>query len=82
MTDTGQGNNRHRGTEGWGDRSTKTVEWFDPMATATAGAKLAGIDFLRAVAEGRLPPAPIAVLTGMRMVEIESQGRSEGRGAS
>ena len=48
--------------ESWGEPRTKTVTWYDPMATAAAGADLSGVDFLTAVAEKRLPPAPISGL--------------------
>lgn len=32
---------------------------------------MTGIDFLRAIRDGRLPAAPIAELLGMRLVEVE-----------
>jgi uncharacterized protein (TIGR00369 family) len=37
------------------------------------GAKtMSGIDFLRAIRDGRLPPAPIAQLLGFKLIEVEA----------
>jgi uncharacterized protein (TIGR00369 family) len=49
----------------------RTVRWEDPMAGAAAGRGMAGIDYLRAIREGRIPPPPIAVLLGFRLAEVE-----------
>jgi uncharacterized protein (TIGR00369 family) len=54
-----------------GIHRTRTVQWDDPAATAGQGAKLAGIDYMCAVAAGELPPPPIAVLLGMGIDNIE-----------
>jgi uncharacterized protein (TIGR00369 family) len=53
---------------------TRTYSWSDPLAMAAAGRELSGIDFLRAVSEGRLPTPPIAATIDIRMLEIE-EGR-------
>lgn len=53
---------------------TRTLEWSDPVATAAAGAELPGIDYMRALAAGELPPPPIAVVMSMGPVEVE-EGR-------
>jgi uncharacterized protein (TIGR00369 family) len=53
---------------------TRTLEWEDPVATAAAGAEMAGIDYMRALVAGELPPAPIAVTMNMRPTELE-EGR-------
>jgi uncharacterized protein (TIGR00369 family) len=37
---------------------------------ADAARTMAGIDFLRAIIDGRLPPAPIADLMGFRLAEV------------
>jgi len=50
---------------------TLTASWSDPAALAAAGRRMTGLDFLRAVRDGELPPPPIAVLLGMRLVEVE-----------
>jgi uncharacterized protein (TIGR00369 family) len=52
----------------------RTVTWEDPLASARAGATLSGIDYLRAVAQGKLPPPPIALLLGFDIEEVE-EGR-------
>ena len=48
-----------------------TVLWQDPRALADAARGMAGIDFLRAIRDGRLPPPPIAVLLDFRLTEVE-----------
>jgi uncharacterized protein (TIGR00369 family) len=50
---------------------TRTITWEDPRSVAAAGAELAGIDYMRALASGELPPPPIAVLLRMQPVEVE-----------
>jgi len=50
---------------------TLTIEWSDPAALANAGRTMAGIDFLRAMRDGKLPPPPIAQLMGFRLTEVE-----------
>jgi uncharacterized protein (TIGR00369 family) len=47
------------------------VSWHDPEALAQAGRSMSGIDFLRAIRDGRLPAPPIAELLGFRLVEVE-----------
>ena len=56
----------------WGAARSRTVTWYDPMATATVGASLSGLEFLGAMKDGTLPPAPIASLFLMRPVEVEN----------
>ena len=50
---------------------TLSVEWSDPAALAAAGRSMPGLDFLRALRDGRLPPPPIAQLLGFSLVEVE-----------
>ncbi|ROQ40120.1 uncharacterized protein (TIGR00369 family) [Frondihabitans sp. PhB188] len=38
---------------------TKTLEWHDPAITAEAAKTMTGLDFLRAIISGELPPPPI-----------------------
>jgi uncharacterized protein (TIGR00369 family) len=54
---------------------TRTFSWHDPAATAAAGLKLAGIDYIRAIASGEMPPPPIADLLGFQIVEAD-EGRA------
>ena len=48
---------------------TRTISWSDPLATAAAGRKLSGPDFLRTVIRGELPPPPIAATLGLALTE-------------
>ncbi|MFF5454151.1 PaaI family thioesterase [Streptomyces sp. NPDC012950] len=50
---------------------TRTVEWEDPAASARAAGAMAGLDFLREIAAGRLPGPPIAALLGFGLEEVE-----------
>ncbi len=47
------------------------ITWSDPQELAAAGRTMAGIDFLRAILDGRLPLPPICELLGFRPVEVE-----------
>jgi uncharacterized protein (TIGR00369 family) len=57
--------------DGWGEPRSKTVTWHDPAAIVAGGAGLSGLEFMQAVAEGRLPPPPIGQLVGMRPTKVE-----------
>jgi uncharacterized protein (TIGR00369 family) len=48
-----------------------SVTWSDPQTLAQAARSMPGIEFLRAIRDGRLPPPPIAQLLGFRLVEVE-----------
>lgn len=49
----------------------RTVEWADPRSIAAAGQGLAGIDFLRALLEGDIPPPPAIQLLGIEFVAVD-----------
>jgi len=51
---------------------TRVVAWQDPVPVAEAGAAMPGLDYMRAIASGELPPPPIAVLLNMGPVELEA----------
>jgi uncharacterized protein (TIGR00369 family) len=55
----------------WGAPTSKTVEWYDPMITAAVVSSMSGLEFLRAIMEGELPPPPIASLLGFRPSKVE-----------
>jgi uncharacterized protein (TIGR00369 family) len=48
-----------------------SVTWDNPVALAQAGRSMPGIDFLRAIRDGRLPHPPICALLGYRLIEVE-----------
>ena len=50
------------------------MTWYDPAIGASQGLRLAGIDYLRAMHRGELPPAPIAGLLQFEVSEVE-EGR-------
>jgi uncharacterized protein (TIGR00369 family) len=65
--------------EAWAERSpettsSRTISWQDPVPTAAAGAQMAGLDYVRAIQAGELPPPPIAVVMNYSIAEVE-EGR-------
>ena len=71
-TEIGAGTEADRPPTVWGEARSRTVTWYDPMATATAGAAMSGLELLTAISDGTLPPAPIAALFMMRVAAIEN----------
>jgi uncharacterized protein (TIGR00369 family) len=53
---------------------TRTISWQDPIQGAQLGRTMSGMDYLKAMQEGTIPPPPIAVLMNMRIAEV-SEGR-------
>ncbi len=49
---------------------TRELTWQDPVPTAKAGAEMAGIDYMRALIAGELPPPPIAVTMRFSPIEV------------
>ncbi|MBS1863603.1 MAG: PaaI family thioesterase [Actinobacteria bacterium] len=58
---------------------SRTLEWSDPVATAAAGAEMAGLDYMRSLVAGELPAPPIAITMNMVPTELE-EGRVVFRG--
>jgi uncharacterized protein (TIGR00369 family) len=56
------------------DARTLTVTWSDPTQLAGRAPSMSGLEFLRAIIAGELPPAPIQQLLGFRLVEA-NEGR-------
>ena len=52
-------------------RRTRIVTWDDPKISARDSASISGLDYLKAIQEGRIKPPPAALLIGYRLVEIE-----------
>jgi uncharacterized protein (TIGR00369 family) len=53
---------------------TRTIEWHDPAPYVEQAAAMSGLDYLRALADGRFPRSPIAVLMNFTGIEVE-EGR-------
>ena len=49
----------------------RTVTWTDPLVGAALARDLSGLEYLRALADGRAPAAPIASLLGMSIVSVD-----------
>jgi len=49
----------------------REVSWEDPLVSAAQALDLSGLDFLRAIMAGRIPPPPLAALLGMSILAAE-----------
>ncbi len=49
---------------------SRLVKWEDPMIGITAGTKMSGIELLRSILRGEIPPPPIANLMNMKFNEV------------
>jgi uncharacterized protein (TIGR00369 family) len=49
----------------------REITWEDPMVSAALALDLSGLDYLRAIADGRIAPPPIALLLGMGIVDVQ-----------
>lgn len=49
---------------------TRTVTWEDPQALAQAAEGLSGLEFLKKIVAGELPPPPIGMLMNFRIAEL------------
>jgi uncharacterized protein (TIGR00369 family) len=54
---------------------TRLLTWQDPLASLEAGAGLTGLEYVRAIADGEIPPPPMAVTLNMSIVSVE-EGRA------
>ena len=57
--------------QGWGEKRSKVVTWHDPAPTTAKGLSMAGVDYLRAIVDGTLPPPPISGLMTFEMTSVE-----------
>jgi len=51
--------------------TTRTISFHDPLATARLGMTMTGLEFLQGMADGVVPPPPIAVLMNMDIETVE-----------
>jgi len=56
----------------------REVTWEDPLLGAALALDLSGLDYLRAIAEERIPRPPIAALLGMGIADIRPGGNGDG----
>ena len=61
-------------TEKHSDR-TRTVKWEDPRLLGETARGLSGLEFLKKIVSGELPPPPLAVLLNFDLVELD-EGRA------
>ena len=54
---------------------TRTYAWQDPLATAQRARGLTGLEFLRKIVAGELPPPPIADTLDYTLLEVD-EGRA------
>jgi uncharacterized protein (TIGR00369 family) len=59
-------------TEHREDPRQRTVRWDDPAGSMEAAGRLAGLPFLEAIRDGRLPAPPIMRLLGYTLTEVEA----------
>ena len=64
--------------DGWGPPRSRTVSWWDPLIGARAMRSLSGREYLQAMIDGRLPPAPIGGLMAITAVAV-GEGTAEFR---
>ena len=57
------------------DTRTRTVSWEDQAPALAVAAEMSGLEYIRAIFEGRLPPPPIAATMGFVGREAE-EGRA------
>jgi uncharacterized protein (TIGR00369 family) len=58
--------------DGREDGRQRTVRWDDPAASMEAASRLAGLAFLEAIRDGRLPAPPVSQLLGFALTEVEA----------
>ena len=57
------------------DARTRTVTWRDPLIGAEAARTMRGLDYLRAMLHGEIPPPPVMALLGLAVIEVD-EGRA------
>ena len=57
--------------EVWGPQRSRTVTWHEPGPRVARGLTMAGIDYLKAMIAGELPPPPMVALMQFELVEAE-----------
>ena len=55
----------------WGQTASREVSWYDPAPALGVAATMSGLDYLRAIHDGSVPPPPIAELMGMSTGSVD-----------
>jgi uncharacterized protein (TIGR00369 family) len=55
----------------WGPQRSRTVTWHAPGPSTATGMSMAGVDYLQAMIDGKLPPPPIFGLMQFDIVSAE-----------
>jgi uncharacterized protein (TIGR00369 family) len=50
----------------------RSFTWSDPHVTAAAGRAMAGLDLMRALRDGSVPPPPVIDLVGISLTEVDA----------
>jgi uncharacterized protein (TIGR00369 family) len=56
----------------WGEPRSKTIVWYDQGVALAQARELSGLAYVQAIADGTLPPPPIAGVIGIRLVAVHS----------
>ena len=64
----------HASPAQWGTPRSRTVSWHDPRIAAAGAMQRSGLETMRAIRDGELPPPPIAMLMQFDIVEL-AEGR-------
>ena len=62
--------------ESWGEATSRTVRWHDPLITAAGALQRTGLETMEAIRDGVLPPPPIAMLMQFGITSL-AEGRVE-----
>ena len=50
----------------------RSFSWSDPQLSAEAGRTMAGLDLMRALRDGTVPPPPVINLVGISLAEVDA----------
>ena len=56
----------------WGTPRSRVVTWYDHAISVAGAAGLSGLEFMRAMIEGRYPPPPLALLMNFRVTKVDN----------
>lgn len=52
-------------------KRSRTVEWSDPVAAAAHLEEMSGLEYMKAICDGRVPDAPMWILQGFTLSEVD-----------